>query len=379
MLRKSCLAIVFIFLSFCSSVAPAFAVENPLDKPNNKIGIHILFTTEVQDASLLVNTNGGDWGYITIPIQSTDRDLKKWQTFMNACKKSHIIPLVRLATDVNTTTGTWEKPRLTDIIDAATFLNQLDWPTKNRYVIVYNEVNRGDEWGGTVSPSEYASLLSFAVTVFKSKSSDFFIISSGMDNAAPNKGSLYMNEYEYMRQMNQAIPAIFYQIDGLASHSYPNPGFSQSPNSQNSMGVASFKYERQFVKETTGKDLPVFITETGWSSNSVDDGQKIHYYQDVFATIWNDPGIVAITPFLLEAQNAAFQQFSFLSGTHSATKQYTMLRNLPKVKGIPTLPVKVLAAEVTKKSIQAESTTTAIDQESFFSKMFTGMLKLFHS
>lgn len=374
MFRKSCLAFIFSFLFLLLSVAPSYAIENPLTLPNNKIGIHILFDTELEEAAKLVNANGGDWGYVTVPIQSNDRDLKKWQNFMYMSKKHHVIPLVRLSTvnDPNNT-AVWKKPELNDIIEAANFLDQLDWPTKNRYIIVYNEVNRGDEWGGAANPAEYANILSFAVTVFKSKNPDYFMISSGMDNAAPSKGTQYMNQYDYMRQMHQAVPAIFNQVDGLASHSYPNPGFSQAPNPNSMMGVGSFKHERALAREMTGKELPVFITETGWTSDVVSDETKLRYFQETFDTIWNDPGIVAITPFILDARHGGFQQFSFLTSSGSATPQYDFFKNLTKIKGAPTIPVKVLAAEMTKASIKEQPEPEA--EKSFLSNLFTSMIK----
>lgn len=346
MFKKYLTFFILTFFLLLTNVNQAFAIDNPLSKPNNKIGIHILFTTEVQKAAKLINANGGDWGYVTIPIQSTDRDLKKWQIFMDQCKKYHVIPILRLATGGDYfNTKVWRKPQLTDVIEAANFLDGLSWPTQNRYIIVFNEVNRGDEWGGTVNPAEYANILSFAVTVFKSKSPDYFIISAGLDNAAPNKDTLFMNQYEYMRQMNDAVPAIFNQIDGLSSHSYPNPGFSQPPNATSTMGVGSFKYERELARTLSNKDLPIFITEAGWTAESVTDEQKNQYYQDTLTTIWNDPGIVAITPFILEARVGDFQKFSFLTATGSATNQYKFIQEYVKTKGTPLLAVKVLAAE----------------------------------
>lgn len=381
MFYKSCLAIILGISTLLLSVVPVFAVEDPLAKPNNKIGIHIFSPTEVSDASRLVNSNGGDWGYVTVPIQSSDRDLKKWQDFMYLCKKHHIIPIVRLSTvnDPNNT-AVWKKPEINDIVEAANFLHKLDWPTKNRYIIVYNEVNRGDEWGGAANPAEYANILSFAVTVFKSKSPDYFIISSGMDNAAPAQAPKYMNQYDYMRQMHQAVPAIFHQVDGLASHSYPNPGFSQAPNASSTMGVGSFIHERALARELTGKDLPVFITETGWTSETITDETKIRYFQQTLDTIWNDPGIVAITPFVLDARHGGFPQFSFLSSTGSATPQYDYFKNLAKVKGEPTLPVKVLAAEAEKKidNPQPEIKKTEI-RGSIFERFVASVIKLFNS
>lgn len=256
------IVVVSVFLLFART---AYAAENPLAVANNKIGIHILDTSELPNAAQLVNSNGGDWGYVTIPIQAGDENLVKWQSFMDACKKYHVIPIIRLANvDDYFATQDWLAPNENDILDFANFLNSLSWPTKNRYVIVFNEVNRADEWGGAADPADYAQLLSFAVTVFKSASPDFFIISAGLDNAAPDEGTTYINEYDYITQMNQAVPGIFNQIDGIASHSYPNPGFAQPPDPTSLTGVGSFIHERQLIESMSNKQLPVFITETGW-------------------------------------------------------------------------------------------------------------------
>ena len=77
---------VFTLLFFISYlfVLPhnIYAITNPLDFPNNKIGVHILFPSEIYNAAKLVNGNGGEWGYVVIPIQAKDRDMKKWQKFM---------------------------------------------------------------------------------------------------------------------------------------------------------------------------------------------------------------------------------------------------------------------------------------------------------
>lgn len=332
----------------------SFAIENPLNTPNNKIGIHILFPSELEKAAALVNSSGGDWGYVTIPIQATDRDLVKWQLFMNQAKKLHLIPIIRLATSGDYfKQAVWRKPTDADIMDFANFLGSLSWPVKNRYVVIFNEVNRGDEWGGIVNPAEYASLLSYAVTVFKTVSPDFFLISAGLDNAAPNKMEngvqTFMNEYEYMRQMNIAVPNIFSQVDGLASHAYPNPGFSTPPTYQGTESIASFRYERSLAEGMGSKPLPVFITETGWSKDAVGN-LAAGYLQQAVTTVWSDPGVVAITPFLLQAADGPFKKFSFLNPDSSITAIYNALYSLPKTKGIP-IQEAVLAEHTTLNQV----------------------------
>jgi hypothetical protein len=360
--------IVVCLLLFTAAFAlakPVLAAENPLAVPNNKIGIHILDVSELPAAAKLVNSNGGDWGYVTIPIQAGDYNYAKWQGFMNNCIKYHVIPIIRLATDDDSANPQdWRKPDLYDVINFANFLNSLTWPTKNRYVIVFNEVNRADEWGGSVDPTGYAQLLSFADTIFKSENPDFFIISAGMDNAAPDEGTTYMDEYTYFKDMNQAVPGIFNQIDGISSHSYPNPGFAQAPDATSPTGVGSFIQERSLIESMSSKQLPVFITETGWSASSVNQDQQVQYYDEAMKNVWNDPDIVAITPFLLQAGAGPFEQFSFLTGTGSATEQYQYIYGMQKVKGVPSFPTHVLAA-----------TTKDITEDNMMSKSINGVRK----
>src|SRR5437899_511269 len=92
---KSSVQCVLIFLFAASLLQllfgslPVYASDDPLAVPNNKFGIHILFQHELTQAAKLVNTNGGDWGYVIIPIQAGDRDIVKWQSFMDEAKLLH--------------------------------------------------------------------------------------------------------------------------------------------------------------------------------------------------------------------------------------------------------------------------------------------------
>jgi len=332
--------------------SPAYAIEDPLNYPNNIFGVHILFPSEINAAAQLVNSNGGDYGYATIPIQSGDRDIKKWQDFMDTAKNLHLIPIVRLATEGDYfNTSVWRKPVFIDILDFANFLDSLNWPTKNRYIIIFNEPNRGNEWGGKPNPEEYADLLSYAVTAFKSKNPDFFVISAGMDNAAATSNvtdaNTYssINEYTFFTQMHQAVPGVFNQIDGMGSHSYPNPAFSQPPYLTSNESITSFRYESDLITSFSSKKLPIFITETGWSRDSVPDTVIGAYFQTAYATVWNDNRIVAVTPFLLQAVGKPFETFSLLKNNGADTPSSLSIKQIPKIKGMPILNKTVLAAE----------------------------------
>ncbi|MFH1833141.1 MAG: hypothetical protein ABH816_03150 [Candidatus Levyibacteriota bacterium] len=338
MTKLKVIIIFFFLLSYFLLPKQVFAIEDPLKVPNNKFGIHILFPDEINDAARLVNSNGGDWGYVTIPIQAGDKDLLKWQNFMDSARQKHVIPIIRLASEGDYfNTSVWRKPTEYDVLDFANFLNSLTWPTINRYVVVFNEVNRGDEWEGSPNPKEYARILSYAVDIFKERSQDFFILSSGLDNGCANVYGKYINEYDFMRQMS-AFNNVFSKVDGLASHSYPNPGFSKPPTTLGTMSIASFRYEKNLAKTLGGKDLPVFITETGWSSNSVSSDIIPQYLRTAYNLIWNDENIVAVTPFLLKA-GSPFDMFSFTNIDGSENENQKAVKEIAKIPGKPQLSV----------------------------------------
>src|ERR1035437_7904980 len=105
-----------LFTTICSKLNSAYAIYDPRSVTNNLFGIHILFPEELSKAAELVNSSGGDWGYVTIPIKASDKNIDKWQKFMDDCKKNHIIPILRLATDGDFfSQGSWSIPNNADI------------------------------------------------------------------------------------------------------------------------------------------------------------------------------------------------------------------------------------------------------------------------
>lgn len=325
---------IFVFVLLFLSIyflPKGYATEDPKSFPNNKFGVHILFPSELGDAAKFVNSSGGDWGYVTIPIQAGDKDLLKWQQFMDDAKRLHVTPIIRLSTEGDYfTTHVWRKPEYPDVLDFANFLNSLDWPVKNRYIVIFNEVNRDDEWGGAASASEYAQVLSYAVEAFKAENSDFFIISAGLDNASEN------SEYIFMQEMHVAVPNVFNKIDGIGSHSYPNPGFEQPPSVLTKKSISSFIYERQLAELLGDKKLPVFITETGWSSNKISKPKIASYFTEAFNSVWSSNDVVAVTPFLFNAGTEPFAQFSLINNNGEKNEIYNAIKDIPKIKGNPT-------------------------------------------
>jgi len=276
----------------------AYAIYDPRSVPNNKAGVHILDPAEVDSAAQLVNSEGGDWGYITVPIQPTDRDQVKWQTFMSRCQSLHLIPIIRITTIPQG--GTWESAADTDLVDFANFLDELAWPIENRYIVLFNEVNRSAEWGGAVNPEKYASIVKNARTIFKERSPDFFLLGPALDDALPDSASS-MSALKYLTRMAVLDPAIWSYFDGWSSHSYPNPGFVAMPSKTGSTSIVSYQ---TFIKSLRIAPKPVFITETGWDQTKLSRPTLISYWSQAW-NIWNkDANVVAVTPFVLSGGEA---------------------------------------------------------------------------
>lgn len=347
------LVFLLFLIAFFSPVKSSSAYYDPLSRPNNFHGIHILFASELSEAATLVNSESGEWGYVTIPIQSTDRDLVKWQSFMDEAKKQKLIPIVRIATQpFYENTSVWAKPTKTDVLDFANFLNSLNWPIENRYVIIFNEVNRFDEWGGEApNPKEYADILSYSYEVFKDRSPNFYVIMAGLDNASPNDRVKYMDNMVFLQEMVEYNPLIFERMDAFASHSYPNPGFVAPPLANKLEGITTYQFEYNLINSHTTSKKPAFITETGWDSSKLPESVVASYYRIAYENFWNkdQDKIVAITPFLLNSQGGAFDIFSFVKDGRR-TQYYDISQNLQKTKGQPLIEaVKGIAVEEIEK------------------------------
>lgn len=344
--------LILYILHFTFYISPAHAVVDPLSTTNNRFGIHIISATpnELIEAADLVNSKG-DWGYVTFLIESKDRDVNRWQEVFNQLRRHHLIPIVRIATKP-TSDGFWERPYEHEEVAWANFLDSLNWPTKNRYITIYNEPNHALEWGNSVDPKSYAKVLDKTITALKLKNQDFFVLNGGFDASTPQQPPNYYDEARFIKEMDQEVPGIFNKLDGWVSHSYPNPGFVGSPDDFGRGTVRTYLWELQLLK-TLGvtKELPVFITETGWRHS--DGLQKNNYlpspevvagyYKYAFESTWNDSRIVAVTPFLLNYQQAPFDHFSFkkvesqVLGAQfpSYHPHYLTLKEYPKLSGKP--------------------------------------------
>lgn len=315
--------IIALFISlFLLSGTAKFASAEEI----SKMGVHILNPGELNSAKELVGAeNTNEWQYVTIPF--TLEDVKKpmeWQAFFKEAKEKKIIPLVRLATKVED--GSWQVPDRKQIVMMLTILDRLEWPTEDRHIIVFNEVNHAKEWGGSINPEEYASIFRFTSSWARSENNHFIILPAAMDLAAPN-GTQTKEAFAYLEAMRTADPDIFSYADIWNSHSYPNPAFSASPQKTGKNSLRGFEYELAYLKEHTGKDFDVYITETGWEDNVQTRRWLSSYYQYAMRNIWSNPRVKAVTPFVLKGAPGPYAGFSFLSGDNTPTRHYSAFQN----------------------------------------------------
>lgn len=334
-------AFIITFVLLLLSVQTVEAKYWPLEVPNNKYGIHLADINDLRDAAGLINSTGGQWGYVTIVIEDTDRNISKWQPIFDEMRRLKIIPIVRIATHIEQ--GGWAIPQEEHFNEWVDFLNKLNWVVENRYVILYNEPNHAGEWGGTLNPEQYAERFVSLARKLKEANDDFYILPAGLDVSASNDGRA-MDAYQYLVRMIRHKPEILELIDGWTSHSYPNPAFSGSASATGRGSVRSFEWELSVLRDLgLNRTLPVFITETGWVHNggknqgpTLSPEQVASRISEVARGAWEDSRIVAITPFVFNYQDTPFDHFSWKRlGSPDYYPHFFAYREIPKLIGKP--------------------------------------------
>jgi hypothetical protein len=330
---KKIFSFILILFLFGNFTLPAKATYDPSSVPNNHFGMHVVDTSNLREISKLV----GDWGYVTFVIQKGERDPKRWQTAFDEMRRLHLIPIIRIASaPIAGNNNIWEVPSVDEIDGWVSFLNSLNWVIKNRYVTIGNEPNHASEWGGQIDPAGYANYLEIFSQKLKASNEDFFIMPAGLDASANNSRET-MEESLYLTKMMESNPKAFQYIDGLASHSYPNPDFSGPGDGDGKGTVRTYLWELNYLKFLgVTKNLPVFITETGWThktdTTTTDIGPKI---ETAFTKVWSDKRIIAVTPFIYKYENAPFDTFSWINKEGNYYDFYKNVFDLQKTAGRP--------------------------------------------
>ena len=306
---------------------------------NNKFGIYIYAENReyFEIAQELVNSNGGEWGYVLIPFNVKDDDYDKWHRVFSQLSSKRLIPIIQLW-DIDTNNYEVQTQQ------AAEFLNSFLWPIKQRYISAYNEPNDSKFWYGSVKPDEYARILDYTITTFNNKNENFFMLNGALNTSSPSD-AFHMDALEYLEKMNETVPGIFNKLDGWASHSYPQPNFSGDPLDSGRWSIQAYKDELKFLKESLGlqKELPVFITETGWAhaeGESYDSRFKsvneiAEYFEIAYKEVWlKDKQVRAVTPFTIWYE-PPFDNFSWVNRDKVPYLHYDVVKSLKKVKGVP--------------------------------------------
>lgn len=306
---------------------------------NNKFGLYVYAESGdfFEIAQNLVNSSGGEWGYVLIPFNVKDEDFTKWRRVFAQLRSKQLIPIIQL----------WDidpENYLDQTEEAAEFLNSFIWPVKPKYISAYNEMNDANFWYGYINPEEYSDILEATIEIFKDENEDFFIM-NGAFNVSAATTATQLDAFEYMRRMHVYKPGIFNRLDGWASHSYPQPNFSGSPYATGRNSIRAYETELQFLENELGvtKELPVFITETGWAhaegvfyNNSYYDVEKIsEFFKIAFEEVWlKDDRVRAVTPFTIR-YDPPFDHFSWVNKDNVPYKHYDVVKDIDKIKGNP--------------------------------------------
>jgi len=329
---------IFIFAFIQILVVFLISKDVFANEVNNKFGIHLAqpHLEDLKKVAELVNSNGGDWGYVTLVIQENDRDSQKWQEIFDLLRKYHLIPIIRLAT--MSLGDNWKRPNSSDAYSWASFLDSLNWVVKNRYVVLFNEPNHATEWGGAVDPKDYAKVAFAFAKTLKERNPNFFVMLAGFDASAPHLPPKFYDEKLFLKDLIDHQPEIFKFIDGWASHSYPNPAFSGSPYDFGRGTVRTYQWELNLLRQLgVEKELPVFITETGWERKKLSEEQVAQNFKIAFEQVWlPDEKIISVTPFVFDYQMEPFLGFSWKrKGDDGFYQQYYFVQSVPKTKGEP--------------------------------------------
>lgn len=309
---------------------------------DNIFGLHLTQPEDLLTAKNIINSNGGDWGWVTIVIRLDQLDHKMWQDFFDNCRKYHIIPIIRLATIADN--HNWKIPSFSDIDKLSNFLNSLNWPTKTQHVIMFNEINHGQEWGGEVDIKNYVNLAIYTSKKLKSYNPNFFILGGALDLASPENPPDYKSAKSVYQEIYYYNPLYFDYLDGIASHSYPNHGFIGTPKDTGQHSILGYLWELDFIKQLgIKKEFPVFITETGWPhQEGVANNNRFYttkttsqFLLDAYSIWSQDKQIKAVTPFIYNYSQIPFDHFSWLDKTEQLYPEYQKIININKSTNQP--------------------------------------------
>jgi hypothetical protein len=296
-------------------------------QPRSKYGMHLLldddrnhWTQEVWPQHVRAARQiAGEGGYVVQLIRIDDLDVERWQFFLDLCAQEKLIPIIRLASTFDHVNKWWEAPpkdsdgqgfeEISETVQE--FFAQLRWPAGQRYVIVHNEPNRGDEWSNQPNPAEYARFLTDMAAALHPVG--ITILGPALDLYAPHSNGQLINGHRYidaetfLDEMAAAQPEALEAIDVWASHAYPLDPFRADPSRQvfqidyahgasnprhqpppagiYNRGINSYRWELWKLEQIIGvkaRSIPVFITESGYRHAPTQDSEaRDHVHAEI--------------------------------------------------------------------------------------------------
>ena len=155
---------------------------------------------------------------------------------------------------------------------------------------VWNEPNLIDFWSTGPNASRYAQLLRAAYPAVK----------AGDPTAPVLFGGVAYNDYRFISAAYAAVPDLGNYYDVMATHPYPRPADAPPDrvwlDSDGRIAVKAFAAYREVRKVMVahGDDKPLWFTEFGWSTNTLDgwgvtESQQAAYLEQALRCLEQDP------------------------------------------------------------------------------------------
>jgi hypothetical protein len=297
---------------------------------NNVVGINVARWTDpatLRATAALVNSSGGDWGYVTVLVMDEDRrDPARIQRVLDEAGRNRLIPIVRVGTSFDPARRVWRQPTPYDAHLWRVALAGLRWPTRLRYLLVGNEPNLGHEWGGLVDPPGYARYLDTWLHVF-AHDGRYRIFNGALDASNDTLLPERMDMFEFMDGMRAAVPDVFERLHGWASSPYHFWW-----GAEDRYTFRAYEAELAYI----GREMPVIVSE--FHPQHIDDPLHVAgWYETAFAHWLADPRVLAATPMFWNPEQDRFWMYG-VSPAGVATglsPTYHHIRRLPKRAGSP--------------------------------------------
>ncbi len=353
------------FLMLLNLILPLGFAVFAQEPANNPVGVHLsdLSEDQLKSASIAVNGQGGAWGYVTVAITLTQCQSPEMQQFFNSARKKKLMPIIRLTTDFDVAKGVYKRVENDELARQWTdCLGKLIWPSKERHVVLFNEVNHGSEYEGGCDPVHYAQVARSYAQHLHEANPNFIVMLAGLDLYAPHSPPQFCDAGIFMKDMIAVVPDLYDHIDALASHSYPAGDFTAPPISAGRRSIAGYAWELQELSRLgVNKALPVYITETGWRHGRLSESTVAEYTKTAYEQYWStDSRVKAVTPFILSYCGVPFVDFSWkkclpnqnggYDVDYGFKPVYETLTQMPKKNGDPAqIHIATLIATLPKK------------------------------